>query len=157
MSKHGVEHHIVTSCPPVHLRPRRLTAQKLALAQAEFQQLKRAGIICRSNSPWSTPLHMVPKPTGGWIPCGNYRRLNQITTNDCYPLPHIHDFNTRLAGAKFFSKTDLIRGYPQIPMSKDSIAKTAIATTFGFSEFHRMPFQLKNAAQTFQQLMDSIF
>ena len=60
-----MEHHIVTSGPPVHLRPRRLTAQKLALAQAELQQLERAGIIRHSNSPWSTPLHMVPEPSGG--------------------------------------------------------------------------------------------
>ena len=65
VSKHGVERHIVTSGPPVHSRPRRLTAPKLALAQAEFQQLERAGIIRRSNSPCSTPLHMVPKPSGG--------------------------------------------------------------------------------------------
>ena len=89
---------------------------------------------------------MVPKPSEGWRPCGDYHRLNQITTDDRYPLPHIHDFNTRLAGAKIFSKIDLIRGYHQIPMAEDSIAKTSIATSFGL-----------NAAQTFQRLMNSIF
>ena len=152
MSKHGVKHHIVTNGPAVYARPRRLNARKLALAQAEFQQLERAGIIRCSNSPWSAPLHIMPKPSGGWRPCGKYRRLDQIATDDRYPLPHIHNFNTRLAGAKIFSKIDLIRGYHQIPMAEDSIA-----SSFGLWEFLRMPFGLKNAAQTFQRLMDSIF
>ena len=118
--------------------------------------MEEAGIICRSNSPWSSPLHIVPQQSGGWRPCGDYRRLNEATTDDRYPLPHIQDFNSRLVGSCIFSKIDLIRGYHQILMATESIPKTVIATPFGLWEFLRIPFGLKNAAQTFQRLMDGI-
>ena len=118
--------------------------------------MEEAGIIRRSNSPWSSPLHTVPKQSGGWRSCNDYRRLNEAATDDRYPLPYIQDFNSRLAGSCIFSKIDLICGYHQIPMATESITKTAIATLFGLWEFLRMPFGLKNAVQTFQTLMDGI-
>ena len=51
-NKHGVEHHIVTEGPPLHARARRLDADKLAAAKAEFTKMEELGIIRRSNSPW---------------------------------------------------------------------------------------------------------
>lgn len=156
VNKHGVEHHIVTHGPPTHARARRLDPEKLSAAKAEFLQMEEMGIVRRSKSPWSSPLHIVPKADGKWRPCGDYRRLNTSTEDDRYPLPHIQDFNNHLAGCTVFSKIDLIRGYHQIPMAPSSIAKTAIITPFGLWEFLRMPFGLKNAAQSFQRLMDGI-
>ena len=156
INKQGVEHHIITHRPPVHARARHLNPEKLAAAKAEFLKMEQMGIVSRSISPWSPPLHVVPKAGGQWRSCGDYRQLNTTTKDDRYPLPHIQDFNNILSGCKVFSKIELVRGYHQIPMAPTSVAKTAIITPFGLWEFLRMPFGLKNAAQAFQRLMDGI-
>jgi hypothetical protein len=153
---HGVQHVIQTTGQPATAKFRRLDPARLAAAKREFQTMLNEGIIRRSSSQWSSPLHMVQKKDGSWRPCSDYRQLNLQTVEDKYPLPNMADLAARLDGCRVFSKLDLRKGYLQVPVAAADIAKIAIITTFGLFEFTRMPFGLRNAGMTFQRLMDSI-
>ena len=80
-------------------RDYRLDPDKLRVAKEELAKLEAAGIIRRSDCPWSSPLHMVKKKDGGRRPCGDYCSLNNITTPGRYPLPNMQDLNTMCQGS----------------------------------------------------------
>ena len=116
-----------------------------------YEELKKR--LCRAREVVSP----VKKKDGGWWPCGDYCRLNNIFTPDRYPLPNMQNLNSHVAGCKSFSKLDLVKGYHQVPVAATDVPKTAIIAPFGLFEYLYMPFGLKNTSQSFQRLMDRTF
>ncbi|GFV24487.1 transposon Ty3-I Gag-Pol polyprotein [Trichonephila clavipes] len=84
-ASHGTVHHIITTGPPVTARPRRLHPKLYDAVKVEFEFLLAQGIIRPSKSPWSSPLHVVPKFDSTVRPVGDYRQLNSVTEFDSYP------------------------------------------------------------------------
>ena len=86
----------------------------------------------------------------------DYRKLNEVTRKDTFPLPWIDDLLDQLTHSKFFSSLDLAAGYWQIQVAPDSRSKTAFVTHRGLYEFQVMPFGLTNAPAVFQRLVQEV-
>ena len=100
---------------------------------------------------------LFPKKDKGWRIVYDYRHLNSVTIKDRYPLPRIDDYLQQLTGASLFSAFDALDGFHQLPMSPDSIEKTAVNTPLGSYVWKVMPMGLANAPAAFQCMMNRIF
>lgn len=142
--------------PPIKQRAYRVSPAERRIIQNEVDKMQEKGIIKPSESPWSSPVVLVRKKDGNWRFCVDYRRLNQVTKKDVYPLPRIDDTLDCLKGAKYFSSIDLYSGYWQIQVDEADREKTAFITSEGLYEFNVMPFGLCNAPATFERMMDNL-
>nr|GEY15915.1 reverse transcriptase domain-containing protein [Tanacetum cinerariifolium] len=128
-----------------------------------------------SDSPWVSPIHCVPKKGGmnvvanenneliptrlvtGWRVCIDYRKLNDATRKDHFPLPFMDQMLERLAENEFYFFLDGFSGYFQILIDLQDQEKTTFTCPYGAFAYRRMPFGLCNAPGTFQRCMIAIF
>ena len=112
-----------------------MDSAKAAAGKAAWEQMEKDGVIERvkagTNTEWSSALHLQPKASGGYRPCGDFRGVNARSEADDYPLPNLRHFSHNLRGAAVFSKVDLVKAFHQIPIAKEDQMKTAVKTPWG--------------------------
>uniref|UniRef100_A0A8C1MIS2 Gypsy retrotransposon integrase-like protein 1 n=1 Tax=Cyprinus carpio TaxID=7962 RepID=A0A8C1MIS2_CYPCA len=138
----------------VRQRPYRVPEARRHAIEEEVQEMLRLGTIEPSRSPWSSPIVMVPKPDGTFRFCNDFRRLNEVSEFDGYPMPRVDELLDRLGRARYISTLDLTKGYWQVPLTEQAKPKTAFSTPSGHWQYRVLPFGLHGAPATFQRLMD---
>ena len=124
----------------------------------QIQELLDKGYIRPSNSPFGSPVMMVPKPhqPDKLRMVIDYRAVNKLTIRDRYPLPNVDQMFEEMQGAKVFSTFDAIWGFWQLPLVEEDIAKTSMVTPHGSFEWKALPMGLTNAPSVFMRTMADI-
>ena len=115
------------------------------------------GYIRPSKSPYASPFFFIKKRDGKLRPVQDYRRINNYTIRNQYPLPLISELTANLSGAHIFSKLDVRWGYNNVRIKEGDKHKAAFKTKYGLWEPTVMFFGLTNSPTTFQAMMDSIY
>ncbi|GJY48544.1 reverse transcriptase domain-containing protein [Tanacetum coccineum] len=161
---------------PAIQHQRRVNPKIHEVIKKEVIKLLDAGLIYPiSDSPWVSPVHCVPKKGGmtvvenedneliptrlvtGWRVCIDYRKLNDATRKDHFPLPFMDQMLEHLAGNEYHCFLNRFFGYFQIPIDPQDQDKTTFTCPYGTFVYRRMPFGLCNALSTFQRCMMAIF
>ncbi|GJY65183.1 reverse transcriptase domain-containing protein [Tanacetum coccineum] len=163
-------------CKPSVKSQRRLNPKIYEVIKKEVIKLLDAGMIYLiSDSPWVSPIHCVPKKGGmivvankengliltrlvtGWRVCIDYKKLNEVTHKDHFPLPFMDQMLERLAGNEFYCFLDGFSGYFHFPIDPHDQEKMTFTCPYDTFAYRRMIFGLCNAPGTFQHYMMAIF
>ena len=141
---------------PVRQHPRRPPLAQREEAFKAVEDMQKQGIIEPSVSPWASPVVLVKKKDSSTRFCVDYRKLNDLTKKDSYPLPRIDSTLDELAGSTWFSTLDLKSGYWQVEVEEKDREKTAFSVGNGLWQYNVMAFGLCNAPATFERLMENV-
>lgn len=156
--KHSIK---TTDEVPVYTKSYRYPFIHRQEVQDQISKMLEQGIIRPSSSAWSSPIWVVPKKADAsgktkWRLVVDFRKLNEKTLDDKYPIPNIADVLDKLGNCQYFTTLDLASGFYQVEMNPDDVPKTAFNVEHGHFEFLRMPMGLKNSPSTFQRVMDNV-
>ncbi|UYV72398.1 hypothetical protein LAZ67_9002947, partial [Cordylochernes scorpioides] len=153
LAKHRID---TEDAKPIKHKPYRVSAKERDIIKEQIDEMLTEGIIRPSSSPWSFPVILVKKRDGKYRFCVDYRKLNNVTVKDVYPIPRIDEVMDTLQGSTHFSAIDLRSGYWQVEVEERDKEKTAFTTAHGLYEFNVMPFGLCNAPATFERNMENM-
>ncbi|GFT81021.1 retrovirus-related Pol polyprotein from transposon 297 [Trichonephila clavipes] len=150
-----IKHSINTeSNPPISVPPYQMNPAWKEQLKKELDSLLQQGIIVECESPYASPVVLIPKPNGSIHLCIDYQKLDAQTVPDSYPLPRMDDLLNEAKSTPYMSTIDFRSGYHQVKVAAEDQDKTAFTCPFGVYKFTRMPFGLRNAPATFQRLID---
>ena len=153
LTVHDVE---VVGSEPIKQHPYRLNPEKRAKVREEVQYMLEHDLIEPSQSAWSSPVVLMPKPDGGQRLCIDLRKVNSVHKSDSHPIPRLVDCIDQVGRAKYMTKIDLLKGYWQVPLSDKAKEISAFVTPDGLYQCKVMPFGMKGAPATFQRLMNQV-
>ena len=136
-----------------------LREQSIAELQATKQYIVdnlAKGFIEPSQAPFASPILFAKKPNGGLRFCIDYRKLNNITRKDRYPLPLLDETLARMNRAKVFTKLDIRQAFHRIRMDPGSVDLTTFRTRYGSYKCKVLPFGLTNGPATYQRYMNDV-
>ncbi|GFR82442.1 Pol polyprotein [Elysia marginata] len=153
----AVEHEINTrDAYPIKQKIRRTPINFIGEEEAHLKKMVQAEVIEPSTSEWASPPVLIRKRDGTVRWCVGYRKLNNVTRKDVYPLPLVDECVDTLAGNIWFSKLDANSTYWQIKLKEEDKPKTAFITKYGLFQFTKMPFGLTNAPATFARAINLV-
>lgn len=146
---------------PIYTKSYRFPHVYKSEVKKQIDSMLDQNIIRHSTSPWSSPIWIVPKKMDNsgkrkFRIVIDYRKLNEKSIPDKFPIPNITDILDKLGRSQYFTTLDLASGFHQIEMNQKDIEKTAFSTDEGHFEYLRMPFGLRNAPSTFQRAMNHV-
>ena len=143
--------------PPIRQNPYRFSEAQKMEVEKQVSEMLRLGVIVSAVTEWSSPVTLAPKRDGTYRFCIDYRKLNDITRKDSFPVPRLDEALSIMRGCDRFSVQDAQSCFWQIPMHRDSQEKTTFVCHLGTFMFRMMPFGLTGAPASCVRAMSRIF
>ena len=159
-STHLVKHYIRTppGCPPVNEPYRPPNPLLLNSLKEQLITWLEKGVIVPSDSSWNSNMLAVAKKDHQgavrWVT--DFRKLNQLTEIDRFPIGDISANLSKLGGSKYFSALDNSGAFHIIDIAREDQHKTSFATPFNCFMYQKLPFGLSGGPSSYARLVTKV-